>query len=152
MTLIEFPRQMAEVIFPDSTLVRVPHDELDRTWPLVMKMIDRAYAASGHDTPSDLLGWLKRGEGLLWLAITSELILAAMTTSIVPRRNGTKAFRIWSLAGQRIELWKSHIPAIEGYARSLGCDKICFDGRLGWQRILPGYHPITSAYEKELAP
>lgn len=132
-----------------STLICIGPDDLDRIWPMVADMLDRAYEATDDVTP-DLLPWLKSGganEPLLWVASANDMILAALTTSLIIRRCG-KICRLWSVGGSRIDLWKDHLPEIENYAWSRNCAKVCFDGRGGWARMLTGYRPATIAFEK----
>lgn len=131
-----------------STLICVGPDDLDATWPLVRDLLELAYSKTDDVTP-DLLPWLKRGDGLLWIAATDSKVLVATTTSIVQRASGPVC-RIWGLGGSDLSQWIEHIGGIEAYAKAIGCVKVCFDGRRGWERMLPEYKPATIAFEKVL--
>lgn len=131
-----------------TTLICVDPDDVEKVWPIVSDMIDRAYKETDDITP-DVCAWLKRRDGLLWLAATPDVIVAAVTTSFVQRRSG-KIMRLWACGGDGVRIWKHHLDEIEDYARSQGCVKVCFDGRRGWERELHGYRPTTSAFEKVL--
>lgn len=130
-----------------SHLICVDPDSLDRLWPMVASLIDRAYEATDALMPVDLLLKLRRGDQLLWIATTDDEVLAALTTELIWRRSGL-VLLLKAVGGSEIELWKDHLPAIEDYAWSKGCVKVCGEGRGGWARKLTGYRPTTIAFEK----
>jgi hypothetical protein len=132
-------------------LICVDPARTGQVWPLVRDMIDEGYAATGEITPPDLPEWLAAGKGQLWLSVEDGEIVAALTTSIVPMRNGL-ALRMICCGGSRMELWKSCHAQIEQFARAEGCDRVLSEGRPGWSRALKigGYHVMRVTLEKRL--
>lgn len=127
---------------PPHQLICVAPDRIGQVWPLVRDMIDESYAACGELTPADLPQWLAAGKGQLWLSVEGEIV-AALTTSLVPMRNGL-ALRMISCGGRRMELWKECHRQIEEFARAEGCDRIISEGRPGWSRVLaPADYRVT---------
>jgi len=132
-----------------STLVCVPPDDVPKLWPAVEHLIDAAYAATDQITP-DVLTWLLERKGILWVAVVGELeIVAALTTSLEPRRGGL-ACRMVAASADGIDYCLPHLAAIEHYAIAEGCYKVEVSGRQGWGRRLPGYAPTTLSLEKRL--
>lgn len=130
-------------------LICVAPADVIKVWPLVRDLIDEAYAHAGEITPSDLPQWLSDGKGQLWLSVEGEKIVAAMTTSLVPMRNGL-GLRMICCGGSRLDLWKECHKQIEDFARIEGCDRIISDGRPGWSRVLrfDGYKVTRVTLEK----
>jgi hypothetical protein len=91
------------------------------------------------------------GSALLWLSYRKagyQIKAAAVTTLC---RAGSKRFvTIVACGGYRTENWRDCIGAIEDYARAENCGSIVIQGRLGWQRVLPGYEPIATIMERML--
>lgn len=132
-----------------STLICVGPADVERTWPLVREMIERAYAETDLFMP-DVVAWLKAGSGLLWIAADrNNRILAALTTSLEPRPSGLSC-RLVANGGEDLSQWKGHIVQIEDYARSQGCVKVVFDGRPGWARVHADYVPKKLTLERVL--
>lgn len=131
-----------------STLICVGPEDVERTWPLVSGMIERAYMKMDLPMP-DVLDWLKRGAGLLWLAVDHSRLLGAATSSIEDRPSG-KVFRVEACGGEQLDLWKHHLAEIEGHARASGCGKVTLAGRPGWERVFPEYVVKRVILEKRL--
>lgn len=132
-----------------STLICVGPADVDRTWPLVSGMIERAYAETDLFMP-DVVAWLKAGGGLLWIAADrNNRILAALTTSLEPRPSGLVC-RLMANCGHELDQWKGLMSQIEDYARSQGCVKVDFVGRRGWSRVFPDFALTKVVLEKVL--
>jgi hypothetical protein len=120
-------------------------------WPAVRDMIDEGYAACGELPPPNLPEWLGDRKGQLWLSVEGGAIMAALTTSLEPMRNGL-ALRMVCCGGSRLDLWKDCHRQIEEFARAEGCDRIRSEGRPGWSRVLKigGYKVARVMLEKRL--
>lgn len=141
-----------DAITPRHQLLCVAPDHIMDMWPLVRDMIDDGYAACGAITPPELPQWLSDGKGQLWLSIENDIILAALTTSIVPLRNGC-ALKMVACGGNRLELWKDCHKQIEEFAQAEGCDRVQIrEGRPAWSRVLgrEGYNVTHVTLEKRL--
>jgi hypothetical protein len=136
---------------PPHSLLCVDPKRIMEFWPLVRDLIDEGYAHSGEIAPVDLPQWLSDGKGQLWLSVEAGEIVAALTTSIVPMRNGL-VLRMITCGGSRLDLWKDCHRQIEEFARAEGCDRIRSEGRPGWTRVLAGggYKVVAVTLEKRL--
>lgn len=140
---------MADRVFEQSAtsdLICIAPRVLDEIWPHVSALIEQAYAETDIPLP-DVFGWLKAGNGLLWVASDDAKILGALTTSLEQKPSGL-ACRMVATAGEGIELWLGHLVEIEEYAKGAGCVKMILDGRRGWERVLPGYAVKAVSLEK----
>lgn len=136
---------------PPHQVICVDPKRVMDVWPWVRGLIDEGYAHSGEIAPVDLPQWLAAGKGQLWLSVEGGKIVAALTTSIVPMRNGL-ALRVITCGGSRLDLWKDHHWRIEEFARAEGCDRIRSEGRPGWTRVLAGdgYKVVGVTLEKRI--
>ena len=132
-------------------LLCVDPDRIMEVWPMVRDMIDESYAACGEITPPDLPQWLSDGKGQMWISVYGEMIVAVLTTSLVPMRNGL-GLRMISCGGSRLDIWKDCHKQIEEFAKAEGCDRILSEGRPGWSRVLgiDGYKVTRVTLEKRL--
>ena len=71
-----------------TKLICVPVDEVETIYKVVEPMLKAAYEKTDHHYP-DVLGWLKRDAGKLWLVIEDEKrVVAALTVSVEDRPSG----------------------------------------------------------------
>lgn len=126
-------------------------DTAARVWPDVRDMIDVGYAVGDDFVPSDILDDISAGRVVLWVAIDDGTgkVHAAMTTELVPMRSGLVCW-MRQCAGDRMREWSDFHVKIEEYARTEGCVKTVLRGRLGWERVLPGYKVRSVQLEKVL--
>lgn len=91
-------------------------------WPAVQPLLELVLAQCfGEWSLEDLLVFLLRGGGQLWLAIdNSKDIKAVVVTEICtfPQR---KVCNVWLLAGVDYRLWEDGIKVIEDWAAAQGC-------------------------------
>lgn len=132
-----------------TSLICVGPDDVARTWPLVEKLFESAYAEMDMFLP-DVVGWLKRGEGLLWIVAEDDRVLTAVTTSIEECPSGRKLLLVAN-GGEKMERWLHHLTEIEDYyAKEQGCGMVRCIGRPGWSRALPGFTVKAVSLEKRL--
>lgn len=136
-------------IRPNHKLICVPPGRIMDVWPIVSVMIDQGYAATDEPTPAELPRWLMDGKGQLWVSIFDGAVIAALTTSIVPRRTGL-ALRMVCCGGCHMNVWRDCHRQIEDFARAEGCDRVLSEGRPGWTRVLNGYKVTAVTLEKRL--
>ena len=112
--------------------------EIRKIWPHVEFLLWAAYARQDcHDNFETLLPKLKVGLALLWIAWDDE-ILGAAVTELWDKPKG-KVCAILACGGKQMKRWIDCLAAIEKFARDEGCYLIHFEGRKGWQRVLPDY-------------
>lgn len=86
-----------------------------------------------HQCKQDLAQLWREGE--FWLV-----------TQVVHLRDGV-ALKIVAAAG---EYAQSLVQEAEEWGRSIGCKKVFFTGRRGWEKVAPGYRLRAVIMEKEL--
>lgn len=133
-------------------LACVPPPMVRGLWPVVFPFLDRAYERMDMITPPDLADWLARRDGLLWVILSNNEIVGALTTSLVPRRSGLYC-RIAAGGAEDFASCRHFHTQIEEYARREGCVMVYVEGRLGWQRALrdEGYHAVEVSLAKRIA-
>lgn len=118
-------------------------------WPIVEPMLRRAYDEVDELMPSDLPDALSEGKLLLWISAPDGKILAALVTALLPRPSGL-ACKLMVCGGTDMAIWLGNHTQIEAYAKAEGCTKLFAEGRLAWNRVLPGYEAKRIVLEKRL--
>ena len=132
-------------------LTGVQSHQVREFWPFVEDMISDALEESGSDwTADELLRGLARGSMQLWLATSPERqIEAALITHL--RVQGETKCVILAVVGEEPGRWLHLLDIVEQWAVHVGCKEIGFDGRRGWERLLPDYRVTRVFMKKELA-
>lgn len=94
--------------------------------PLIQKALDRGSNYTIHDIYAGLLS----GDMQLW-AWDKD---AALVTSIQNRDDKRWCLFI-ALGGENMDEWKEHLPIVEDWARSNGCEEMRIYGRRGWAKL-----------------
>lgn len=109
------------------------------------ELIERALAEGyGQMGYADVLEGIARGEYQFWASNDSCVVT---TIDVFPR---IKQLTVIIGAGDLREIDDVIRPAIEGWARRIGCDTMLIMGRPGWQRALEGYRRTAVVLEKKL--
>ena len=117
----------------------VKPEKVAEIWYYVGAYIRRAYERQPcHDTYDSLVEKLITGKALLWVAWDGEQFLGATVTEIWTTPTG-KVCGLLATGGKNLNQWKHLLSRIEQFARDEGCYLMHFEGRKGWQRILPDY-------------
>lgn len=130
-------------------LLCIPPDKVGDIWHVVRPMIERAYAETDEEMPDDMAYGLAHGKFLLWISTSSDKILMALVTALIPRPSGL-ACKLMVCSGSDMGLWIGKLPQIEAYARAEGCSKVFCEGRPGWARVLAQYQTKRVVLEKRL--
>ncbi|MEH2501246.1 hypothetical protein V1290_000057 [Bradyrhizobium sp. AZCC 1578] len=117
--------------------------DTQKVWPLARDLIRAAIERTGLSDFADIEEDVLSGDQLLWLAI-SDHIEAAATTHLT-----CGVCTITACSGHQRERWLPLLAQIEKYAKDEGC-KMRIYGRVGWQRVLDGYHVEHVILEKDL--
>jgi hypothetical protein len=125
----------------------IPADEITTLWPRLELLVERALARSPDYTLDDVHQSL-RAERRQIFATWPELDTICITS--IEKRPAAKVLVIWWKAGLLHDDWRQMLEACENWGRSLGCSRIEFRGRKGWERLLPDYRTET-LYLKDLA-
>ena len=119
-------------------------DRLSEQWQRCHKWISEALAYSGGThSMEDVFGAVALGDAQL-----HPLEKSCIITAIVdyPQRS---VCRIWLAGGELNELIEAE-KSIAIWAKSLGCDAMEINGRMGWKRQLKDYTASSVVLTKEL--
>ena len=130
------------------TLVCVEPRRVREVLPMVHEMLGDAYHYGEAEVPP--IEMFNSGNVLLWIAWGEEgKILAAANTQLVRSKAGLSC-KLTAVAGLAFDRWRSALGRIEQYARDEGCYRLTFEGRLGWERLLPEFRRVAVIMEKRI--
>lgn len=129
-----------------SKLSIVPAHLVDDLWPTVKDLIK---AGSMGDATSAMVSYqdCRSGNAFLLVAYEDEgspIIKAACVVRFVERENGLTGV-IGAMGGGDME-WQSLLARVLEWSASLDAPAIEFEGRTGWQRVLPDCKVISCNY------
>ena len=123
-------------------LVRIPTQELDKTWGLIDKDIRQALAYSSQLTDSDFVfETAKEDKFQVWIIWdknqkkTIDKYFGVVVTELIKRKLG-KVCHIYIATGRQRHKWQHLIKKIEEFAKDEGCQMMELIARPGWQRVL----------------
>ena len=136
---------------PDVVLECIWPEDIETKWPALEPLLRRGYARCGVAMePEYVKGEAWAGRRLLWAIYEREKplpLLGAAATRIAGR-----TCIIDAMAGRSWMAWGHSVLAeFERLAKSKGMRAVQFDGRFGWERVLPDYKPIRITLEKVLS-
>ena len=88
----------------------------------------------------------------MWMILDADApagISSVGITRILVYPSGEKVMRLHYGAG-KIDDAVAIMPTVERMAREQGCHRLRIDGRVGWQRVFPGWTEISRVIEKDL--
>lgn len=105
--------------------------------------------AGGDITPDWLFEICRKGDALLFVAHEENVVMAGLVCR-VENWSGRRVLRIQAAAGWGLERW---LPALRDYRewlQRLGVNQVIFEGRKGWQRVLPRARVVRQVYEVDI--
>lgn len=114
--------------------IAVQPDEVDR-WKLPLSWHFDSFCRDGSFLPADLWADVASKQRQLWLLEAKGEVQAAVLTRISTDR--LKTCEVTHAAGQGRHQWQHLFPALEHWAKEIGCKRIMAVARPGWERILP---------------
>jgi hypothetical protein len=145
-------KRIAPSISPASAvkLSLVAREDVDGVWFLAEPLLLKSYRQRDLNIPVTLRDDLRHGFRQLWLITQDDVtIVAAGVTSISALRSG-HALRIEHLGGGSMRQWLHTLKELEDYARGQGCQTLTWEGREGWQKLLPDYRVSAVVMSKRL--
>ena len=126
-------------------LVRIPTQELDKTWGLIDKDIRQALAYSSQLTDSDFVfETAKQDKFQVWIIWdknqnkTIDKYFGVVVTELIQRKLG-KVCHIYIATGRQRLKWQHLINDIEDFAKQEGCQMMELIARPGWQKVYNNY-------------
>ena len=125
-----------------------------RAWPLIEHWVIEALTKGKADeTPGEILDRLMRGKQQLWLAWdeSAKRARGICITEVFDSARG-KACNLAIIAGTDFKSWRHLTAAIKSFARTVGCVRLEFSGRKGWQRLVgpDGWEHLRTILEMRL--
>ena len=113
--------------------------QIDEWWPVIGPLIDNCQGRQLEWTSSFVRARLKEAEAQFWGISNGDELIGGFVTQIERGAAGLIG-RIWIASGELksdgMDVFRN---MIEPWFISKGCDYIAFEGRKGWQKILPDY-------------
>lgn len=121
-----------------AEITLVPHSEINKLWPVVKPMLERAVADSrGRVDAIDVYTDLIQNKQTLWIAFDDEKeILGCCTVRIIDYAT-FRACNLENIAGDEMDKWIwDGFKVLSRYARDMKCQRLEGQGRPGWERFL----------------
>jgi hypothetical protein len=121
----------------------------ERFKELISPIIEKS---GGRTTLEVLLKDHKTGRCQVWAILDTKApggISSFGVTRILVYPSGLRVMRLDHGGGNLVDAIEI-MPEVEAIARESGCDKMRIEGRIGWQRVFPGWHEVSRVIEKEL--
>ena len=133
-----------------AELTAIPADRIHECWRFIEPMIAKSCAKSrGQTTPDKVYSDLLTGDAVLWIAHRDNQPVAAGITAIDVRTDG-KCCLIRHMGGGDMKSWLGHIKTIKEFARFNKCNRVEFEGRHGWKRVVAGAQDVGTIYEVQI--
>lgn len=125
-------------------------EDTDKYREIINSHVDSFVALlKGRYGRDDVFEQIKEGNWTLWVTHEDSKLKAVIITQVMTYPK-IKEFQILLCHGENYKDWCYLISKMEEYAKLLGCDKMVALGRMGWEKILPGYKRSYVCIEREL--
>ncbi|MBL4591256.1 MAG: hypothetical protein JKY96_04785 [Phycisphaerales bacterium] len=133
-------------------LVIIPYEahELPSVWPYAVEHL-QAFCdrSNGHCSIGHIHLEIASDRAKLWLGFKGEYCVAAATT-IIELRENQKVLTVQHCGAKGMDGWKEHLEVFTNHAKNNQCSSIEFEGRPGWQRVLPQVSVVSTTYRMEV--
>lgn len=130
-----------------AVLELVPLIHVDEIWQQIAPGIEQACRRCGDDvTAPYLFGECRAGRALLFAIVEGGCVNAALVCR-VENWGGRRVLRILAATGRGMAEWLNAITTHRLWPGHLACEKIVFEGRRGWERVLPEARVVRQTYE-----
>lgn len=125
-------------------------EEVDALWPVFADGMQECCRRSGGDiTPDWLFMCCRRGEALLFVIDVEGKPKAALVAR--PEQWGPdRVLRLIAAAGTEMDRWLGELSDHRAFIDRLGISKVIFEGRKGWERVVPKARVLRHVYEVDL--
>jgi hypothetical protein len=117
-----------------TELVNFTKEEVEKVWPLVESLVQKACKTNGGYNAEHILDYLKKGTMQLWVAIDEQTntVICCCVTELRQYPN----FKVCDLritTGEQFERWYGFMDNICKWAKENGCAKMEVFARPGWE-------------------
>jgi hypothetical protein len=159
------PNEEGRAVDPLIRIEAVSPDGVDERWEEVAAYLAPATARTcGRITTDQIRELVRRADMQLWKVFHDPRahfmdrpdpdapLVGALVTEILSHPNH-RVLNLAYVGGVEIERWIDRLPAIERWAKDIGCTQSEATGRYGWAKVLlaSGYRPLHWTVAKELS-
>lgn len=122
-------------------------------WGWVDELVKVACDSSqGELQPANIKSRALSGELSIWAASLPANNAAPLAIAIIRLEKWSDEIvcRIVALAGPNMMAWRNLLPEFEDRLREMNVSRIRFEGRRGWQNVLPDYRLMRIVMEKSI--
>lgn len=122
---------------------------VDTIWPEIVDGIEEACHRSGDDITAPYLWQECRSSRAMLFIIPGEKGVSAAVVARVETWGAKRVLRVLAACGKGMKQW---LPALTEYRKWIDhhrCEKIVFDGRIGWKKALPKARVLRAVYEMD---
>jgi hypothetical protein len=131
--------------------VRVPTEYAGNAAAICWTLIVKACSRGGGLVPAELELSISLGTADLWLMGPAEAAPVAIGVTRFEEWQEGRVMRVLCVGGRDVRAWLEPFRAAhKAYAREMGAVLITWEGRLGWDRLLPDLKPKRYIYEEEI--
>lgn len=127
------------------SLISVPY--IDGVFPKVSGWIARALGKHSAITLPRIYQMCRASEAFLLVDHAAEPTNAMVVQ--FDNRGGDRVLLVLAMGGKGGENWNTMFDEVCTWGKSLGAVRAVFDGRKGWQRVLPKAKVISQTYAVE---
>lgn len=124
--------------------------QIDDWWPVIRPLIERCEGQQFEWSSNLVRVKLKEAEAQFWGVKEGDHVIGGFVTQL-ERGAGGLIGRVWIASGDLkdngMEVFRN---VIEPWFIENGCDLITFEGRKGWQKVLPDYEVQSIKMVKRL--
>ena len=122
-----------------ANLVTIPGDYVERVWPLIEGMAEKACTEwHGCYAPEDIKKLSQEKKIQLWTAWRGKKPVCLLGTQIYSHPQ-MKVCEIMFVGGEDMDSWVDYMKELMDWATQMGCRSLVARGRLGWERVLKQY-------------
>lgn len=140
-------KTLAEVL----KITAVTPDQAATHWdvfePLLSASCDRS---RGRDTVEKCKTDIQSGTGVLWAIHDDDGFVKACGLAEIQARTDGSVCVIRQMGGKAMRDWLTMIETIKEFGRINGCNRVEFEGRDGWGRVVPNVDRVGSIYEVKI--
>lgn len=143
----------AQIKVSEIELRKIDPETLGQIWNRIQPRMQSVYETSnGRMDAASTFALIHSGQMVMWCIYDegTDEIYGLTGATIEQYETGVKALYLHFIVGKERKKWMHLLENIEEWGREMGCSKIEFMCRKGWQRELQDYNMTHMFLEKDL--
>ena len=150
MTLLQ-PLHFWKTLVEALKITAVTPGQAQEHWDVFEPMLSASCAKSrGRDTVEKCKTDIQSGNAVLWAIHDDDGFVKACGLAEIQERTDGKVCVIRQMGGKAMRDWLTTIETIKEFGRLNGCNRVEFEGRKGWGRVVPDVACVGSIYEVKI--